>query len=119
MRAGAMDRRVRIETKVEGVDPEYGTPSAEWQLVGETWASILDLLPSRGEAATMGLDVGSRPARVRMRYREGITSAMRLVTVDRARTANRTMQIITQPAELGRRDAIEFVVQDFTSPGNS
>lgn len=109
---GTLDRRIRIERPVaaSGFD---GAGSGTWEEVITVWANVQDALPSRGERLAEGINVASRPARVRIRYREGITSAMRFVMGDRI------MQIVSAPAELGRREALEFMVVDYTPAGNS
>ena len=97
-------------------DPEYGTEVLSWALVESAWAEVRDILPSKGESIAGGFDVGKRPARVRMRYRTDIDNTMRLVDPERN---GRIMEIITLPAELGRREAIEFMVQEFTTRGDA
>ncbi len=109
--AGTLDRRIRIEKPVsdEALD---GAGSGSWQLVAEAWASVQDMLPSRGEKIADGISVTSRPARVRMRYRTDVTSGMRFVS------GERVMQIVAGPAELGRRDGVEFMVEEYSPAGN-
>lgn len=111
--ASRMDRLVRLEQPIadESLD---GAGSGTWELVAEIWAEIVDLLPSRtdGERVANGLYFAERPARVRIRYRTDITNAMRLVL------DGRVMQIVTMPAELGRREALELMVKDFNPAGN-
>ena len=85
MRIGKLDRRVRIEQRSTTQDTAYGSPVASWSEVATVWASVEELLPSRGENVAQGLNIATRPARVRMRYRTDITAAMRLVDVARGR----------------------------------
>jgi hypothetical protein len=47
-----------------------------------------------------------------MHYRAGLTAAMRFVEGDRV------MQIISGPAELGFRDGLEFMVEEYSAGGN-
>lgn len=42
MRAGSLDRRIRIETKVPGPRSASGQPSGTWVLQAEPWAEVLD-----------------------------------------------------------------------------
>ena len=110
--ASQMNRRVRIERPV--ADPSLDGPgSGTWVLVAEVAANVQDALPSRGERLADGINVASRPARVRLRYRNDVTSIMRFVM------GARVMQIIAGPAEIGRREAIEFMVEDYSSAGNA
>ncbi len=108
---GTLNRRVRIEqpTAADGFD---GAGSGTWGLVAEVWANVQDMLPSRGEKLAEGINVTARPARVRIRFREGITSNMRFVM------GGRVMQIISGPAELGFRDGLEFMVEESRPAGN-
>jgi head-tail adaptor len=90
-----------------------GAGSGTWEAVGKpVWASVVDALPSRGERLADGINVASRPARVRMRYRTDVTAAMRFVM------GPRIMQIIAGPAEFGVRDELEFMVEDYSTAGN-
>lgn len=119
VRLGRLDRRVRIEQRGGGGDL-MDAGSDPWVKVADTRASIQDTLPSRGERLANGLNVTTRPARVRMRYRIDVNAAMRLVLLrfDPATEewvpADRVMQITTVPAELGRRDGLEMMVEDFS-----
>lgn len=124
MSAGELDKRVRIERPVAGEGLE-GAGSGSWELVATVYAQIRDELPSRGERLQSGINLASRPARVRTRWRSGISSSMRLVhgaktvgdRVDYSRA--RIMQIVSPPAELGRRDGLEFMVVDYNTAGNA
>jgi len=115
LNAGDLRHRLRIERPVAD-DSFDGAGSGEWNLVAEVYASVQDVLPSRAEASrlagTGGFDMSARPARVRMRYRDGITSDMRFVM------GNRIMQIVSGPAELGWRDGMEFMVEEYRPAGN-
>lgn len=111
-----MDRRVRIEYKATTQDSTYGRPVITWTTLTTTWANVQDALPSRGESQPNEIRLAERPARVRMRYDSRITSDMRLVYVDRS---DRLMKIITQPAELGRKEGIEFMVSEYSTSGDA
>jgi len=110
--AGSLDRRIRIERPVADTALD-GAGSGEWALVAEVWASVQDALPSRGERLAEGINVASRPARVRMRFRTDVTAAMRFVM------GGRVMVIIAGPAEIGWKDGLEFMVEDYSSAGNA
>ncbi|WP_137898346.1 head-tail adaptor protein [Sphingomonas sp. 2SG] len=109
--AGSLDRRIRIERPVADTTLE-GAGSGTWEPVAEVWASVQDALPSRGERLAEGINVAARPARVRMRFRTDVTAAMRFVM------GARVMQIIAGPAEIGWKDGLEFMVEDYSSAGN-
>lgn len=111
MEAGTLRHRIRIEQPVAGAafdDAGSGT----WELVGEVFAEVQDVLPSRGERQVGGFNMAMRPARVRIRWRTDVTPAMRF------KMGSRIMQIVSGPAELGRREGLEFMVEDYSSPGN-
>ena len=121
--ASRYDRVIRIEQKV--ADDAADSAGAEtWTKVAQVSVEIIDALPSRGERLTDGINVAARPARVRIRFRLGITPAMRFVLIrwDAGETAwvdaDRVMQIVSGPAEVGRREALEFMVEDYSSAGN-
>lgn len=108
--------RLRDRIRIERPVARAGFTSAgagTWQLVAEVWAEIQDILPSRSERMADGLNVASRPARVRIRFRTDVTPAMRFVR------GTRVMQIVAGPAELGRREGLEFMVEDHSSAGNA
>lgn len=108
---GVLDRRIRIERPV--ADGAFdGAGSGNWAAVATVWASVTDMLPSRGEKLAEGINVSARPSRVRIRYRKGITPNMRFVM------GERIMQIVAGPAELGRREAMEFMVEEYQPAGN-
>jgi head-tail adaptor len=108
---GSLNRRLRIERPVADVEFD-GAGSGSWARVADVWASIQDVLPSRTEKLADGINVSARPARVRMHYRSGLTAAMRFVDGDRV------MQIISGPAELGFRDGLEFMVEEYSAGGD-
>lgn len=113
MNARDLDTLIRIERPISD-DSFDGAGSGAWTVVdAEVWAQIRDALPSRSERLADGINIAARPARVRMRFREDITPAMRFVDGDRI------MQIVSGPAELGRQAGIEFMVEDYSSTGNS
>ena len=109
--ARKLDRRVLIQRPVPD-DSFDGAGSGQWVDVATVWANVEDALPSRAERLADGINVASRPARVRMRHRSDVTSSMRFVV------ANRIMQIVAGPAELGRRDGLEFMVEEYSPAGN-
>ena len=113
--AGRLRHRVRVERRENVVDPEYGSQTEAWISLGESRAEIQDVLPSRGEGATGGIDIHRRPARVRMRWRTDIDASMRLVCLG---SIPRILEIVTQAAELGNREGIEFMAQEYSARGD-
>ena len=76
MRAGQLDQRIVIERLVEGYD-ELGQPINDWLPIVTTWASVEPLV-GREYLAAAAL-VSEVTARIRMRYRPGITAADRVI----------------------------------------
>jgi head-tail adaptor len=112
MKAGQLDRRVTLQQKTVTQDPDYGTETIVWAtFASRIAAQVQDTLPSKSESVQQGVRVGTRPARVRLRYLAGITSDMRVVLHD---TTDRILEIIGGPAEIGRREGIELVCQEYT-----
>jgi len=108
--AGSLDRRIRIERKARpGGRGKAGQET--WEPVATVWAQVTDALPSRGERLSEGMTMAARPARIRMRFRADITSDMRVVYGDRI------MQITAGPAELGRREGLELMAEDYSTAG--
>lgn len=112
IKAGRFDRSVTIERPVADTALD-GAGSGTWALVAQVLAEVQDALPSRGERLANGFNVAMRPSRVRIRYRAGITADMRFL-ID-----GRVMQIVAGPAEIGRREALEFMVEEYRPAGNT
>ncbi|MES3109637.1 head-tail adaptor protein [Sphingomonas aurantiaca] len=109
VRPGELEHFVRLERRIESAD--FGSAGTEeWKLVDEIWIGIRDSLPSRSERTEGGFTTSTRPARVRMYWREDVETGMRLVE------GSRIMQIVSGPAELGRRGGLELMVEDY-NPG--
>ena len=75
--SGALDQRIRLQSLSGGVD-EIGQPLPDnWVDVAEVWAQVAPLVGREFIAAS---SVQSEvTARIRLRYRPGITSAMRVL----------------------------------------
>lgn len=103
--------RIRIEAP-PGIDPDTGKPAGDWMLVVEVGAKIEDAKPGKSDATQGGLRLARDTATVWIRYRDGITSDMRIVELTRRR---RTLSITGGPASiLGGRE-LEFTVEKFSS----
>ncbi len=103
--------RVSIERPVAD-NTLKGAGSGAWAPLDEVWASVVDVLPGRSERLADGINLATRPARVRIRFRSDITANMRFVM------GSRIMQIISGPAEIGRGEELEFMVEDYSTAGN-
>ena len=109
MRIGKLDRYVRIEQKSVTQDADYGSEVVTWVTYKNAWASILDVTTKMQESTNSDLRQLKQPTRVQMRYDASIDVTMRLVVVDTGRILN----IVSQPAEIGRREAIEFMAENY------
>ena len=106
-----LDTRIRIERKAVARDAQYGTEVVTWTPFACVWAEVKGILPSRAERQADSIQIGRRPARIRIRYLAGLAADMRVI-IDR-----RVHQIISGPATLGRREAMEFMVEEHSSEG--
>jgi SPP1 family predicted phage head-tail adaptor len=109
--ASSLDTRIRIERKVVARDPQYGTEEVTWAQFASVWAEVRDILPSKAERLADSIEIGRKPARIRIRYLAGLAAEMRII-ID-----NRIHQIISGPATLGRRNAMEIMVEEHSSEG--
>ncbi|WBX86339.1 phage head closure protein [Sphingosinicella microcystinivorans] len=109
--ASKLDTRIRIERKSATSDPLYGTETITWTTFATVWAEVQDVLPSRAERLADSIIIANRPARIRMRHLAGITADMRVII------GNRGLQIVSGPAEIGRREGIELIVEQHSSEG--
>ena len=109
--ASKLSVRIRIERKMVTRDPKYGTETVSWAEFACVWAEVKDILPSKAERLADSIQIGRRPARIRIRYLAGLAADMRVI-ID-----TRVHQIISGPATLGRREAMEFMVEEHSSEG--
>lgn len=116
MNIGRLDRRIRIEQNSGTQETAYGTTSASWTTFATVWAQVQDVLPSKAESQGDGVRIENKPARIRIRYLSGLTAAMRVIDIDRG---NRELRIVSGPAELGRKDGMEFMAEEYTTQGNA
>lgn len=108
---GRLNSYVRIEQKSVTNDPDYGTEVITWTTYKEAWANVLDVLTKNQESSETDLRLLTRPCKIQMHYDSGINATMRVVMLDRD---NRILQIVTAPAEIGRRDGIEFMAEQYS-----
>lgn len=108
---GRFKDRVTILQPARVQESAYGTNAVSWTELTTVWAEVRDVLPSRSENIAEGVEIGRRPCRVRMRYRTDVRSDMRL------RYLGRTLRIVAGPAEIGRREVVEFVAEELTTEG--
>jgi head-tail adaptor len=113
--AGDLDRIVTFQRPVDaGGFKNAGKEN--WQTIDngeDVCAQVQEMLPSRGERMVGELKVALRPTRIRIRYRDDISADMRILY------GNRVMEMMAPPIELGRREGLELLAQDFSTSGNA
>lgn len=113
MRIGKLDTQVRVERPVQTTDPDFGgNAGATWETVITCWAGITDITSRMQEETKQDLRLLKRPCRVETRYLPQIDATMRLVVLDRD---DRILQIVSKPAEIGRKEGLEFMAEDYTA----
>ena len=108
---GRLKDRIRIERPVKNTALGAAQTNT-WVKVADAWAEFQDARPGRAERLGGGTYNTPRAARVIMGYRNDINATMRVVLVVGGKDV-RIAQIVSEPATLGRRDGIEFVVEDY------
>jgi SPP1 family predicted phage head-tail adaptor len=111
MQIGRLDRYVRVEKKQVTNNPDYGTEVVTWVEHVLAFARVMDVTTRMQEETEQNLRQLKRPCRITMRYDKTITADMRLVMLD---DDNRIIQIVSSPAELGRREAIDFFGEEYS-----
>lgn len=118
--ASALKHTIKIQSPAPD-DTFDGAGKGGWTDLATVRGEVQDMLPSRGEKIADGLNVASRPSRVRIRFRKDVKASMRVQigeTIGGVWVVYRTAQIITPPAELGFRQGLEFVIEDYSTAGN-
>jgi head-tail adaptor len=108
---GKLDRPILIEEPRETGRDDFNEPIYAWHQFFRGMASVLDVLSGSKEATNQDIRLTKRPVKIQMRYVPGITVAMRVTVLDR----NRVLQIVTPPAEIGRKAGYEFIAEEFSS----
>jgi len=111
---GRLDRLIRIEKPTITRDPNYGSSVTTWNEYATVWASILDQLSNGQEETLQNLRTETRPCKVQARYLPNITADMRVYELER----DRYLQIVSVPAEIGRREGIEFICEQYQIDGS-
>jgi SPP1 family predicted phage head-tail adaptor len=107
---GTLDKRITLQKPSATRDARLGTVKAGgWIDYKTLWAEVRDVLPSRAERLDDTINIARRPVRIRLRYRTDITSDMRILY------GTRVLQIVAGPAELGRRDGLELMAEEYSS----
>ena len=100
-----------LKKKQVSMNADYGNEVVTWVEHTLAWARILDVTTRMQEETQESLRQLKRPCRITMRYDNTITADMRLVMLD---DDNRIIQIVSAPAELGRRDGIDMFGEEYS-----
>jgi head-tail adaptor len=114
MHIGRLDRQIKIDSPTVQESEDYGAGGGSapvWSEFLTCFANVKDILAGSKEATNQEIRLTKRPVRVQMRYVDGITTGMRVTMLDRGRV----LQIVTPPAEIGRKEGIEFMCEEFSS----
>jgi len=109
--ASKLSVRIRIERKMVTRDPKYGTETVSWAEFACVWAEVKDILPSRAERMADHIQIARR-------HNPSYACGLRQTAPDmRVIIDNRIHQIIAGPSMLGRREAVELMVEEHSSEG--
>jgi SPP1 family predicted phage head-tail adaptor len=112
MNIGKLDRYIKIQQKTITNDADFGSEVVTWTDYVTVWANIEDVMTNNQEKTKSDLRLLTRPCKVKMRYDSTIDATMRIVMLDRG---DRILQIVSKPAEIGRREGIEFMCEEFSA----
>lgn len=92
MRGRQLDRQVTFQTKTVTTSAKFNAPKAGgWaDCAADVFANVQDVLPTKTEQLDQTINLTMRPARIRIRYRDDITSAMRVIY------RGRTLEIVSK-----------------------
>lgn len=110
--AGKRDTLITFQTRTGTKNSTLGSMTYAWAdlpVRPTEWASALDMLGS--ERSADGLNMANRPCQIEMLYRDDITANMRVIA------KGRTMQIVRGPIELGRREGLRLICEDWSTEG--
>lgn len=110
MNIGKRDKPIRIEVPTITNGGEYGEQITTWTTYFEGFASCLDVLPGSREATNQDIRLTQRPVKIETQYMPGLTAKMRVTMLE----DGRVLQIVTPPAELGRKEASIFLAEEYS-----
>lgn len=108
-----LDVRLRILRTVNTQDGKFGAATPGLVFFDTVWGRWRDVRTGRDETQREGLVIGRRQALVTIRYRGDIDASMAFQRGDRIAT------IVGGPAELGRKEYLEMLVEDYTTRGGA
>ena len=101
MKAGKLDRRIRIETKTATLDA-YGQETVTWYLLAEVWAEVI---PTSGREMIASMQVTPEVmTKFRIRYLDGLKETDRIIYKN-------DEYEISHIAEMGRTEGMEIMAK--------
>ena len=111
MQIGTLDSYIRIERKQVTNNSDYGSEQISWVKYYEGWAALTETAPKMQEETTENQRLLKKPCKMIIRYITGIDATMRVVLLDRG---NRIMKIVSAPSEIGRKEGLEFMLEEYS-----
>lgn len=111
MKAGSLDRRITFEARSGAQSGPHNRQTVSFVPFISVFAQVQDVLPSRAESMADGMAMQKRPCRIRCRWRDDVTSAMRIDF------EGRKLRIVSGPVEIGRREGLEMMAEEWSSEG--
>lgn len=114
-RTARYDKKITFLEEISTRDGQFNTAQKDFVPIAaltDVAANVQDLLPSRSEQISDGIDIRRRPCRIRFRWRSDVLPTMRV------RYGNRELEIISGPVDLGRRETLEMVCEEVSTRGN-
>lgn len=111
MQIGTLDSYIRIERKSVTNNSDYGSEQITWVKYYEGWAKLTEIAPKMQEDTVENARLLKKPCRMTIRYVPGIDATMRVVLLDRD---NRIMQIVSESTEIGRKEGLEFMLEEYS-----
>ncbi|MEO1488767.1 MAG: phage head closure protein [Pseudomonadota bacterium] len=113
MQLGAQRHRVEFQRSERQQDEETGAYTYVWSTLIRCSADVEEQLISGAEMVDDGAQLAKRRIQLEMRYRTGITSAMRVIY------DNATFRIISGPAQIGRREGLAMTCEEVSTQGET
>jgi len=115
MNIGRLDQQAVIERKVKTRDARTNEERVTWSPWVTVWASVEDVLMSQAERMAMGLQLLDRPAKVRMRYFDGMNTDTRIKL---PMQDDRVLYVVSI-AQMGRREGWECMAKQMSTVGDA
>jgi head-tail adaptor len=108
LHAGMLDRQVTIEAATVTRDGSFGAAVSTWATMATEWAQVVESStePGSNPGQPLAMAAYSRPTKVRIRWRDDVTTRHRL------RHGARLLQI-NGVAEIGRQQWLELACQEW------